>query len=399
MTAKKQRVIILILGAIAALGPFSIDMYLPGFSAIAEDLNTDISSVSLTLTSYFIGISVGQLVYGPIVDRYGRKKPLLVGLVIYLLAALACAFSPSINWLIANRLLLALGGCVGMVASRAIVRDLFPVNEVARVFSTLLLVMGVAPIIAPTVGGYITSNFGWQYIFIVLTIIAALLIFTVYRFLDESKEKDSSVSLRPLKVMHGYLEVLKDPNFLMYGLAGSFTMAAMFTYITGSPFVIMELYGFSETAFGWIFGFNAFGFILGSQINRFWLKKRDSNSISKISAVLLMVVTGLLTISAFLNILSAPALIALLFSSLFLMGFLNPNTTAQALEPFDKNAGIASALIGSFRMLSGALASGLISLFFNGTIFPLILIMTSCAAIVLSLLQATGYKKLMFKSI
>lgn len=387
MTAKKQRVIILILGAIAALGPFSIDMYLPGFSAIAEDLNTDISSVSLTLTSYFIGISVGQLVYGPIVDRYGRKKPLLVGLVIYLLAALACAFSPSINWLIANRLLLALGGCVGMVASRAIVRDLFPVNEVARVFSSLLLVMGVAPIIAPTVGGYITSSFGWEYIFIILSVIAALLILTVYSFLEESKEKDATVSLKPAKVMRGYLDVLKNREFLLYGLAGSLTMAAMFTYITGSPFVIMELYGFSETVFGWIFGFNAFGFILGSQLNRFWLRKRDSHDISKITAFGFFATTVLLLIGAVSGFLTAPLLIALLFSSLFLMGFINPNTTALALEPFDKNAGIASALIGSFRMLSGALASGLISLFFNGTSYPLVFIMTSCALIVFALLR------------
>src|SRR5690606_24641860 len=151
---------------------FSIDMYLPGFSAIAEDLKTDVATVGLTLTSYFVGISVGQLIYGPLIDRYGRKKPFLIGLSIYLLAALGCAFSPHINWLIAMRLILALGGCVGMVASRAIIRDIFPVNETARVFSTLLLVMGVAPIIAPTIGGYLISNFGWPYIFIILSFIA-----------------------------------------------------------------------------------------------------------------------------------------------------------------------------------------------------------------------------------
>lgn len=363
-------------------------MYLPGFSAIAEDLDTDIANVSLTLTSYFIGISVGQLIYGPLVDRYGRKKPLLVGLSIYLVAAIGCAFSPDIYWLIALRLILALGGCVGMVASRAIIRDIFPVDEVARVFSTLLLVMGVAPIVAPTLGGYVTSTFGWQYIFIILSGISALLIFTVYRFLNETKEKDPEVSLKPINVAKGYLEVLKNRQFVIYGLAGSLTMAGMFTYITGSPFVLMKIYGFSETTFGWIFGFNAFGFILGSQINRLWLRKRSSHSISNITSVMLFAATILLSLAAIFKLLSAEILITLLFCSLLFMGFVNPNTTALALEPFDKNAGVASALIGSFRMLSGAIASGLISLFFNGTEYPLIFIMTSCAIVVLFLLQS-----------
>ncbi|WP_417602619.1 multidrug effflux MFS transporter [Owenweeksia hongkongensis] len=387
MTKRQQNIIILILGAIAALGPFSIDMYLPGFSAIAKDLNTDVASVGLTLTSYFIGISVGQLIYGPLVDRYGRKKPLLIGLSIYLVAALGCAFSPSIDWLIALRLILALGGCVGMVASRAIVRDIFPVNETARVFSTLLLVMGIAPIIAPTIGGYVTSAFGWKYIFIILSAISAVLILLVYRGLAETKEFDPMVSLKPGKVAKGYFEVLKNREFLTFSMAGSVTMAGMFTYITGSPFVLMEIYGFSETEFGWIFGLNAFGFIAGSQVNRAWLRKRSTESISNITAVILFLVGCVLTFTHFSNILNAPLLLTLLFLFLFFLGFLNPNTTALALEPFTKNAGVASALIGSLRMFSGAVASALISFFFDGTELPMITIMMSCAVIVLILTQ------------
>ncbi|WP_417590111.1 multidrug effflux MFS transporter [Owenweeksia hongkongensis] len=387
MTKRQQNIIILILGAIAALGPFSIDMYLPGFSAIAKDLNTDVASVGLTLTSYFIGISVGQLIYGPLVDRYGRKKPLLIGLSIYLVAALGCAFSPSIDWLIALRLILALGGCVGMVASRAIVRDIFPVNETARVFSTLLLVMGIAPIIAPTIGGYVTSAFGWKYIFIILSAISAVLILLVYRGLAETKEFDPTVSLKPGKVAKGYFEVFKNREFLTFSMAGSVTMAGMLTYITGSPFVLMEIYGFSETEFGWIFGLNAFGFIAGSQVNRAWLRKRSTESISNITAVILFLVGCVLTFTHFSNILNAPFLLTLLFLFLFFLGFLNPNTTALALEPFTKNAGVASALIGSLRMFSGAVASALISFFFDGTELPMIAIMMSCALIVLILTQ------------
>lgn len=387
MTKRQQNIVILILGAIAALGPFSIDMYLPGFSAIAKDLNTDVASVGLTLTSYFIGISVGQLIYGPLVDRYGRKKPLLIGLAIYLVAALGCAFSPNINWLIALRLILALGGCVGMVASRAIIRDIFPVNETARVFSTLLLVMGIAPIIAPTIGGYVSSTLGWKYIFIILSAISAFLIFIVYRSLAETKEFDDSVSLKPLEVAKNYLEVFTNSEFLVFSLAGSVTMAGMFTYITGSPFVLMEIYGFSETEFGWIFGLNAFGFIAGSQVNRAWLRKRSTENISNIVAVILFIIGLTAVVTNLAGLLQAPLLLSLLFLFLFFLGFLNPNTTALALEPFTKNAGVASALIGSLRMFSGAVASALISIFFDGTEFPMIAIMMGCAAVVLFLTQ------------
>jgi len=158
--------LILILGAIAALGPLSIDMYLPGFPEMAQDLGTEIEMLSLSLTAYFIGISIGQIIYGPLLDRFGRKKPLLIGFGIYVLAALGCAFSPNISTFIVMRFLLALGGCAGMVATRAIIRDSFQTSEIARAFSALILVMGVAPILAPMLGGLILQNFGWPFIFL-----------------------------------------------------------------------------------------------------------------------------------------------------------------------------------------------------------------------------------------
>ena len=183
MTKRQQRILIVILGFIAALGPFSIDMYLPGFPAIAEDLNTDDAHVSLTLTTYFAGISFGQLIYGPLLDRYGRKKPLLAGLAIYAVAAIGCAVSPNIWWLVGMRLILALGGCVGMVAYSAIIRDYFSGEDVAKAFSSILLVMGVAPVIAPTLGGLFTGNFGWQSIFVFLFVIDVLLMLVIHFFL------------------------------------------------------------------------------------------------------------------------------------------------------------------------------------------------------------------------
>ncbi len=386
MNQKQKRTIILTLGALAALGPFSIDMYLPGFPAIAADLNTSISQVGLSLTSYFIGISIGQIIYGPLIDRYGRKKPLAVGLLIYLLTAIGCALSPTVDWLIGLRFLLAFGGCVGMVAGRAIVRDLFPANETARVFSSLILVMGVAPIIAPTLGGYITATLGWRAIFYLLAVIAGLLLLMTRQLLPESRQPDPGVSLKPGKVAKEYAQVFKEPSFLSYAVAGSISFAGMFSYIAGSPFVFMEYFGLNETLYGWLFGLNAFGFIAGSQLNRLWLRKRSSAQVALRSGICLGITTGLLAVGSVFELLNAYSTLSLIFSSLFFLGFLAPNTTALALEPFTRYVGSASALLGSFQMVAGALASALVSILHNGTPAPMALCMAGSAFIALTAL-------------
>ena len=218
MQGKKKFLLILILGMITAIGPFSIDMYLPAFAGIAADLNTTVADVSLSLSSFFIGISIGQFIYGPLLDRYGRKKPLYLGLVIYLVASLLCAIATSIQVLIALRFLQALGGCAGMVASRAMVRDLFSVQDNAKVFSLLMLVVGVSPIIAPTLGGYIASEFGWHYVFIVLTLMAVVILFSVHFGLPESRKADPTYSLKPRAIVSSYWSVLNEPQFYVYAL-------------------------------------------------------------------------------------------------------------------------------------------------------------------------------------
>src|SRR5438067_9532173 len=193
---KNKFLLILILGLLSAIGPFSIDMYLPGFPAIAADLHTTVAHVTLSLSSFFIGISAGQLLYGPLLERFGRKKPLYVGLCIYLLASVGCVLAASVNALIMLRLLQALGGCVGMVAARAIVRDLFEVKENAKIFSTLMLVVAVSPIIAPTLGGYITSIFGWRFVFAMLIIVDLIIMVAIYFLLPESRKPNPDFSLR-----------------------------------------------------------------------------------------------------------------------------------------------------------------------------------------------------------
>src|SRR5215831_10653170 len=201
--------LILMLGLLSAIGPFSIDMYLPGFPNIAADLHTTVAHVSYSLSSFFIGISFGQLLYGPLLDRFGRKRPLHAGLTIYLITSLACAFVTSANALIILRLLQALGACGGMVAARAMVRDLFPVDEIAKVFATLMLVIGVSPIIAPTVGGYVTASIGWHYVFVILTLMDAVILALVFFLLPESKHPDPSFSLKAEPIINNFINVIR----------------------------------------------------------------------------------------------------------------------------------------------------------------------------------------------
>src|SRR5919107_974446 len=186
MNRSNRSLLILILGLLNAIGPFSIDMYLPGFPAIATNLHTTVDRVAYSLSSFFIGICAGQLLCGPLLDRFGRKTPLCIGLVLYILASIGCSLSKSVEVLIAFRFLQAIGGCVGMVAPNAIVRDVFPVEENAKVFSLLILILGVSPILAPTVGSYLITAFGWQVVFIVLAVVTALILLAVIFFLRES---------------------------------------------------------------------------------------------------------------------------------------------------------------------------------------------------------------------
>ena len=193
MTKQKYTVLILILGSLTALGPFSIDMYLPGFKAIAKYLHTSTDEVALSLSSYFIGIAAGQLLYGPLLDRFGRKNPLYWGLGLYIVSSMGCFFSSSLEMLIALRFFQAVGSCAASVAAMAMVRDLFPVEDNAKVFSLLILVLGASPMLAPTAGSYITAAFEWQVIFLVLTIIAVLILLSVIFWLPESYQPDPAI--------------------------------------------------------------------------------------------------------------------------------------------------------------------------------------------------------------
>ncbi len=388
MKTRSKFFLILVLGMLSAIGPFSIDMYLPGFPAIAKDLDTTIAHVSLSLSSFFIGISAGQLLYGPLLDRYGRKKPLYVGLTAYLLTSIACIFITSADSLIALRFLQALGGCAGMVASRALVRDLFPVEESAKVFSLLMLVVGVSPIIAPTLGGYITASIGWKYIFVALGIMAAFVLIAVYVALPEGRKPDTTLSLKPSAIIANFLSVLKEPQFYTYALTGSIASAGLYAYIAGSPYVFMEIFKVTEKQYGWIFALVAIGLITSSQVNSFLLRTYKSEQIIKV-ALLCQTITGAaLFAGSALGLLGVLSTIFLICIFLCCQGFTFPNTSALSLAPFSRNAGSASALLGSIQMAIGAATSALVSFLSNHTAVPMTGVMACCAVISFTIVMA-----------
>lgn len=375
MTQKKYYGLILILGSLTALGPFSIDMYLPGFPAIAADLRTTTANVSLSLSSFFIGISAGQLLYGPLLDKFGRKKPLFIGLLLYILASAGCAFATSIDMLIALRFIQALGSCAATVASVAMVRDLFPVKENAKVFALLMLVLGVSPMIAPTLGGYVTVAFGWHTIFLMLLGLGVFNLIASWLWLPDSYKPDTNLSLKPKPIINSFWTVFKNPHFYTYALTGAFAFAGLFAYISGSPLVFMEIFQVNEKTYGWIFALLSIGFIGSSQVNTLLLRKYTSQQLIY-AALITQLVTAVIFLTGSINgWFGLAETTALLFVFLCCLGFVSPNASALSLLPFTKNAGSASALMGAIQMGIGALASVGVSLFNVKSAVPTVSIM------------------------
>jgi DHA1 family bicyclomycin/chloramphenicol resistance-like MFS transporter len=377
--------IILILGLLTAIGPFSIDMYLPAFPAIAKGLNTGVAQVMLSLSSFFIGISAGQLIYGPLLERFGRKKPLYVGLVIYLFASAGCAFTESVYALIAFRFLQALGSCAGMVTSRAMVRDLFDVKDNAKVFSSLMLVVAVSPIIAPTVGGYVTAALGWRYVFAALMIVDAAVLAAVFFLLPESKKPDPTHSLKPMAVTKNFFKIIIHPQFYVYALTGSVAASGLYAYISGSPQVFIEFFGVTEKQYGWIFAIIAIGIISTSQINTLILRRYPSEKIIPVALMFQSVIGLTLASISFFHASELYSTIALIFLYISCQGFIFPNASALTLAAFGHNAGNASALMGAIQMGIGATASAAVSFLQNNTTSPMTGVMAFCSTTAFSI--------------
>ncbi|SFI97780.1 MULTISPECIES: multidrug effflux MFS transporter [unclassified Pseudomonas] len=379
---------ILILGALSAFGPLAVDFYLPGFPAIALAFGTDEKHVQLTLASYFLGLSIGQLAYGPVADRFGRRIPLLFGASLFTLASLACAFAPNLEWLIGARFVQALGGCAGMVIARAIVSDRCDAVQSAKVFSQLMLVMGLAPILAPMLGGLLVNLYGWQSIFISLTAFSALASIAVALGLPESMP--ATHPRQPLSgALTQYRRLLGDRIFLGHTLTGGIAMAGMFSYIAGSPFVFINLYGVPPEHYGWLFGTNAAGFILVSQLNaRLVGKKGPAFLLSRVIWMYLAAALALLAIAGLRTEQLWPLLVPL-FICIACLGSITPNASACAMNGQWARAGSASALLGCLQFSVAAASAALVGVLHDGTALPMALVISSCGALAVMLAMLT----------
>lgn len=360
---------LILLGAMMAIGPLSIDMYLPALPIIGTEFDT--YRQELTLAVYLIGMSAGQLLYGPISDRFGRKPPLYFALTLYLVAALGCAFAHSLEALVVWRLLQALGGCAGVVISRAVVRDRSDTQEAARAYSLLLLVMGVAPILAPSLGGLILSFTGWRGIFLFLAAFAAVLLLAVHFLMDETIDRSQTPPLRLTSALRTYVELLASRSLFGYALCGGLVFSGMFAYIAGSPFAIMEYHGLSASRFALLFGANAAAYILGAQVNAYLLRKLTPSQVLAKSIWLPPLAATIVALPPLLGFDYLPFLVLGLFLFLASLGFIAPNTTALALQHHAERAGSASAVLGSVQLASGTLAATFLGFWEAESVLPL----------------------------
>ncbi len=369
----------LILGALTALGPLAIDMYLPALPQIARELGVEIGGVQLTLSFFMGGMAVGQALYGPIADRWGRRIPLLVGMGVFVVAAIGCACATSLRSLLIWRLIMALGGSASMVIPRAVVRDLFEAKDSARVYSLLMLILGVSPILAPLLGSQLLVLTGWQGIFWTLAVIGVGCTAAIVWGLPDSLPRERRLVGGVGLALRTYGQLLCDRPFLGTVLAAGFTLGALFSYLTASSFVFIELHGLTPAQYGLVFGFNAIGLIGASQLNRHLLE-RFTLWQALIGGFALNAVVGLLLVVATVTGWGGlPVLIGLIFLSMSAAGIIFPNISALAMAPFGAVAGSASALLGVFQFGVAATSGALVGKFHNGTAIPMAIGLATCA--------------------
>ncbi|MEU6083003.1 Bcr/CflA family multidrug efflux MFS transporter [Streptomyces sp. NPDC047108] len=374
--------VILMLGGLTAMPPLSMDMYLPALPQVTESLHSPAATVQLTLTACLAGMALGQLVVGPMSDRWGRRRPLVAGMALYVVATALCAFAPTAGLLIAFRLAQGLAGAAGLVIARAIVRDLYDGVAMARFFSTLMLVSGVAPVVAPLIGGQVLRVTDWRGVFYVLTGVGALLTLVTARWLEETlpPERRHSGGLgETLRMMRG---LLADRVFTGYMLAGGFAFAVLFAYISASPFVVQEIYGASPQTYGLLFGLNSIGLVGAGQLNGKVLAGRvdlDKTLATGLAVITAAAVALLLMASGALGRVGLAPIAAGLFVLMSAMGLVLPNTNALALTRTPHAAGSGSALLGTAAFLVGAVASPLVGVAGEHTAWPMALVQLVCA--------------------
>ena len=378
MSAPSHRRLALILGALAGIGPFSIDMYLPALPDIGVSLAAPAGQVQGTLAIYFLGLAFGQVLYGPLSDRHGRRRPLFVGLGLYTVAAVACALAPDIQVLTAARLFQALGGCAGMVIARAVVRDVTDERGAVRLMAQLMLVMGVAPIVAPVIGGALLPVFGWRGIFWLLAGYGATMLAVIALLLPETLEPARRRREGVIAVIRVWGGLVTDRRFMGYALTGGFIIGGMFAYISGSPFVFMELHGVPSSQYGFYFGANALGIMVAGQVvGRLAQRIPPARLLPVVIWVPFVAGLALLAVTA-TGVGGFPGLLVTLFGYIAMIGAVMPLTVALAMGPHGSVAGSASALMGTLQFGIGASVGALLGVLQDGTAVPMAAVIAGC---------------------
>jgi MFS transporter, DHA1 family, multidrug resistance protein len=378
--AAKRRVPgwLMLVAAMTAVGPVSIDMYLPGFRAIEREFGQ--RGVEGTMAAYLLGVAFGQLFYGPLSDRFGRKAPLYAGFTLYSIGALGCALASSMSMLTIARVVQALGGCAGMVIGRAIVRDRSDLNEAARAFSTLAMIVALGPVVAPAGGGIVVTAFGWRATFVFQAALGVALMIAMHWVLQDTRDRSAAAPLSIASALRSYGRLLRDRMLVGHALIGGFGMGAMFAYVTGAPTVLTQRYALSPQQFGWLIGLNGLAFLTASRLNIAALHTMTPHAVLARFVWLPLILGAMLLAGSLLWPTPLWFVVALQLSFFVSVGRVNPNATALALASHGREAGAASALMGALQSIIGAAAGVAVATFNNGEIATLAAIMTVGAA-------------------
>lgn len=371
--------IIFVLGLVTSFAPFATDMYLSGLPSIAISFHTDVGRAQLTLSTFFFGLAVGQVFYGPLSDRYGRRRPLIFGIILFTCTSFLELLTQDMSVFIGLRFLQAIGGCAGMIIGRAVVSDLFEEQEAARVFSFLMLVQGIGPIVAPVLGSVLISVSSWRMILVFLTSLGTLCLVAALFGLPETlpPERHQKLGLKHIGQIMGTL--IRRRAFIVPAVSGGLAMACMFVFISGSPFVLMNLYGVTPRHYGFLFALNAIGMTVASQINAGLLKRYKVTVILKGAFVFASCVMGILF--AITGTSSLLLFLFVLFVGLAVLPVIAANSTSLAMSASGSYAGNASTIIGVIQFSLAGLASFLVSSFHNDTAYPLTGFIFGCAAL------------------
>jgi len=370
--------LVILLGSLTALGPLAIDMYLPSLPAIGAALRADPSQTQATVATFLAGMAIGQLLYGPASDRLGRRGPILFGVAVFVLASVGCAMAQTVDQLLIGRFVQALGACAGGVVVRAVVRDQFSHTDTARVLSLMMLIMGLAPILAPMLGGVLLrlGDWSWNFWFMAAAGIA-IGVAAVLR-LKESRSEATAIQASQENPLQSYLAVLREKRLVGYTLAGALNGATLFTYIATSPDLMMGTYRIPVGVFPFVFSLNAVAVIGSSQLNRLALRTLTTDQVLTRASTVSLVAGLLLVLAAVTGIGGAWTVLPLIFLLLGSYGFMAGNTTAGALSVDPLRSGATSALLGAASFAAGAVASSLAGLFHDGSARPMALVMLAC---------------------